>query len=180
MRRMTRTAAALLAALAALAAAGCATITRGTLEALVIETDPAGATANLSNGTQCTTPCTVLVKRRGEIVVTIEKAGYDSVQATVISNVEGAGATGMAANYFLGPVGIVGAVVDSRGGAAHSRQPNPLVVKLEPLTRPERQIGVPADQGCAAKIGRHGESAVPGAGPEAGLQADRRMEEDCT
>ena len=176
MRRIARTAAVLLAALAA---AGCATITRGTLEALVIETDPAGATANLSNGTQCTTPCAVLVKRRGEIVVTVEKAGYEPVQATVTSSVEGAGATGMAGNYFLGPVGIVGAVVDSRGGAAHSRQPNPLVVKLEPLTRPERQIGVPADaahSGCAAKIGRHGKSGVPGAGPE----ADRGMQEDCT
>ncbi len=176
MSRTNRIAVALVAA----TAAGCATITRGTVEALVIETDPAGATARLSNGMQCTTPCAVLVRRRGDIVVTIDKAGYESVEATVITSVDATGATGMAGNYFLGPIGIIGAVVDSRGGAAHSRRPNPLAVKLEPLAQPKRRIGVPADapdsaaEGCAANIGAH-ESAAR----RADSSTDRAKEEHC-
>ena len=99
---MARTVVALLAALAG---TGCATITRGTIEALVIETDPAGATASVSDGLQCTTPCALLVKRSGEVVVTVDKAGYETARTTVVSGVEGAGAMGMAGNYLLGPVG---------------------------------------------------------------------------
>ena len=167
MRWTNRTAVALLAAMAA---AGCATITRGTIEALAIETDPAGATAHLSNGMQCTTPCAVLVSRRGEIVVTVEKAGYESVEATVASSVKAAGATGIAGNYFLGPVGIVGAVVDSRGGATLSRQPNPLVIRMEPLARAKEGSGAdaarPALDECAAKISRCVDPTVREATPE--------------
>ena len=158
------------ALLGALAAAGCATITRGTIEALTIETDPAGATAHLSNGMQCTTPCAVLVKRRGDIVVTVEKAGYETVQATVTSSVQADGATGIAGNYFLGPVGIIGAVVDSRGGATLSRQPNPLVIRMAPLARAEECDGAdaarPDPDGSAANVGGRVDSTGREATPE--------------
>jgi hypothetical protein len=112
---------------------GCATITRGSSEAFVIETDPAGAEARLSTGLQCRTP-SLTVKRRGEFVVTIEKEGYETVQATVTSSIDNAGAAGMAGNVLLG--GIIGAGVDAGTGAMHSHKPNPLVVKLEELAQP--------------------------------------------
>lgn len=174
MRRVNPTAVVLLAAIAT---AGCATITRGTIEALVIETDPAGSTALLSNGMQCMTPCVLLVKRRGEIVVTVEKPGYETVEATVTSSVRSGGAMGVAANYYLGPIGIIGAVVDSRGGAALSRQPSPLVVRMEPLARAKGSAADPARPApdeCAAKIGRCADSAVREADPE----PDGPVEED--
>ena len=110
---------------------GCATITRGSNEAFVIETDPAGAQAQLSNGLQCRTPCSLKVKRRGDFVVTIEKEGYETVRASITSSVDTGGAAGMAGNVLLG--GIIGAGVDAGTGAMHSHKPNPLVVKLEPL-----------------------------------------------
>lgn len=109
---------------------GCATITRGSNEAFVIESDPAGAKARLSNGLQCTTPCSLTVKRRGDFTVTIEKDGYETVRATVTSSNDNAGSAGMAGNVLLG--GIIGAGVDAGTGAMHSHKPNPLVVKLEP------------------------------------------------
>ncbi len=110
---------------------GCATITRGTNEAFGIQTTPPGADARLSNGLSCQTPCSVKVKRRGDFVVTISKDGYETVNASVTSSVDGGGAAGMAGNVLLG--GIIGAGVDAGTGSMHSHKPNPLVVTLTPL-----------------------------------------------
>ena len=114
-----------------LVSSGCATITRGLDEAFVIETDPTGAQARLSNGLQCRTPCSLKVKRRGDFVVTIEKEGYETVRTSITSSVDSGGAAGMAGNVVVG--GIIGAGIDAGTGAMHSHQPNPLVVKLEPI-----------------------------------------------
>lgn len=119
------------AALGVLALAGCATITRGTTESFVIETNPPGARASLSNGLVCDTPCSLKVKRRGDFVVTLEKEGYETVTSTVTSSVDSGGGAGMAGNIVFG--GIIGAGVDAGTGAMHSHKPNPLVVELTPL-----------------------------------------------
>lgn len=114
---------------------GCATITRGTNEAYGIQTTPPGADARLSNGLSCVTPCSLKVKRRGDFTVTLAKDGYETVNASVTSSVDGGGAAGMAGNVILG--GIIGAGVDAGTGAMHAHKPNPLVVTLTPLD-PER------------------------------------------
>ncbi len=121
-------------------ASGCATVTRGTNEAFGIQTTPAGADAQLSNGLSCVTPCSVKVKRRSDFVVTITKDGYETVNASVTSSVDGGGAAGMAGNVILG--GLIGAGVDAGTGAMHSHKPNPLVVTLTPLDPRKAQ---PAD-----------------------------------
>lgn len=108
--------------------AGCATITRGTNEAFVIETTPPGAEATLSIGLTCTTPCSLRVPRRGDFVVTLEREGYETVQSTIVSSIDGGGGTAMAGNVILG--GIIGAGVDASTGAMNSHKPNPLVVEL--------------------------------------------------
>ena len=110
---------------------GCATITRGTTEAFVIETKPPGVEARLSNGLYCTTPCSLKVKRKGDFVVTFTKEGYETVAASVTSSVDSGGAAGMAGNVLLG--GIIGAGVDAGTGAMHSHKPNPLFVELVPI-----------------------------------------------
>ena len=112
-------------------ASGCASITRGTTEAFAIESEPVGATAKLSTGLVCQTPCSVKVKRRGDFNVVFEKEGYEPVTATVTSSIDGAGSAGMAGNVLLG--GIIGAGVDAGTGAMHSHKPNPLSVKLVKL-----------------------------------------------
>ena len=116
---------------------GCATITRGTSEAFVIETDPPGAEATLSNGLRCSTPCSLTVKRRGNFVVTIKKEGYETVVSNVTSSVDSGGAAGMAGNVLLG--GVIGAGVDAGTGAMHSHKPNPLSVKLKRVPHEERK-----------------------------------------
>ncbi len=115
--------------------ASCATVTRGTKEALVIETEPSGAKVTLEvegeGGARfCTTPCSVKLPRKYNVKVKIEKEGYKPIETTVVSAVCGAGAAGMAGNVIVG--GIIGAGVDVATGATKCFKPNPLKVKLEP------------------------------------------------
>ena len=111
--------------------AGCATITRGTMDTLVVTSEPPNADVRLSNGLTCRTPCSLSVKRNQNLVVKITRDGYEPVEATVTPRVAGAGAAGMAGNVVLG--GLIGAAVDAGSGAMYDLVPNPLHVKLLPL-----------------------------------------------
>lgn len=111
---------------------GCATITRGTTEALIIETTPTGAEVALSTGIRCKTPCSIELKRKNAVVVDITKDGYDPVRVNVLSQIAGAGAAGMAGNVVFG--GIIGAGVDAVSGATKQLKPNPVVVTLVPTS----------------------------------------------
>jgi hypothetical protein len=118
-----------LAVAAVAALSGCATITRGTTQAWTVETDPVGATVELSSGEKCVTPCTLKKKRKDGFIVSIVKDGYRAVQTEILSSVSGAGAAGMAGNVIVG--GLIGIGVDAASGATRDLTPNPLVVKME-------------------------------------------------
>jgi hypothetical protein len=121
-------------AIASLACGGCATITRGTTQALVIESDPPGADVELSNGLRGKTPASFTVKRRENLVVKIRKDGYEPVEATVSSTVGDGGGTAMAGNILFG--GLIGAAVDGGNGSNRTLRPNPVSVKLLPIVPP--------------------------------------------
>lgn len=111
---------------------GCATITRGTSEVLVVETEPPGAEVSVSpNGYRCTSPCSLEVKRKHNYHVDIRKDGYEPISTDVLSQIAGAGAAGMAGNVLIG--GLIGAAIDAGSGATRELKPNPLKVKLVPL-----------------------------------------------
>lgn len=107
---------------------GCATVTRGTEEALVIESDPSGADVKLSNGMTGTTPTSFKVKRKDNLVATISKNGYQPVTVNITSQVAGSGGAAMAGNVLVG--GIIGAAVDASTGAMNELKPNPVKVTL--------------------------------------------------
>jgi hypothetical protein len=137
-----------LSALAAICAmtSGCATITRGTTEVLVIETTPSGADVELSNGSRCKSPCSLELKRKNNIVVDISRTGFDPVRVNVLSQIAGAGAAGMAGNVVFG--GLIGVGVDAATGATKQLKPNPVIVTLVPTAVPEKlEASVPAVQG---------------------------------
>ena len=119
------------ALLCAASLAACATVTRGTRQAYVIETDPPGAQVELSTGQSCVTPCALRLKRRPGFTARITREGYEPVEATVASGISGGGAAGMAGNVVLG--GLIGAVVDGASGAMNELRPNPLSVRMVPL-----------------------------------------------
>ena len=113
----------------AFVATGCATITRGTTQAVTFNSDPSGATVSMSNGERCETPCTKKFKRKFPIAVEFCKAGFKAVNTDVKSQVSGAGAAGMAGNVLVG--GLIGVGVDATSGATKELVPNPLAVTLE-------------------------------------------------
>ena len=107
---------------------GCATITRGTTEVLVVNTDPPGAEVQISDGHACTSPCSVELKRKHDYHVKIAKAGYEPIETDVMSQIVGAGAAGMAGNVLIG--GLIGVGVDAYTGATKGLKPNPITVNL--------------------------------------------------
>lgn len=119
----------------AVAMSGCATITRGTTEVLVIETQPPGADVRIDPvGVNCKTPCNIELKRKKDYTLQIEKAGYEPIKTTVLSEIAGAGAAGMAGNVLFG--GLIGVAVDASTGATKKLTPNPVKLTLVPLATP--------------------------------------------
>ena len=116
---------------------GCATITRGVHESLVIETDPSGAKVSLSTGESGTTPTSFRIKRKGAVVVTVTKEGYETVVVNVTTQVAAAGAAGMAGNVLVG--GLIGAGVDALSGGMLEHKPNPVKVSMVALKLPPRE-----------------------------------------
>jgi hypothetical protein len=110
---------------------GCATITRGSSESFVVETDPPGAEVELSNGLRGKTPASFKVKRSDDLYVRIKKEGYEPIDANVTSTVNGGAA--VAGNLIFG--GLIGLAVDAGTGSAKTHKPNPLSVKLVPINK---------------------------------------------
>lgn len=109
---------------------GCATITRGSDDVLQINTDPAGAQVQTSNGMSCgSTPCALKMPRRSELVVHITKKGCKPVDVNVTHKTADAGAAGVAGNVLVG--GIIGLAVDAGTGASQDLVPNPVEVKMQ-------------------------------------------------
>lgn len=104
--------------------AGCATVVNGTSQSYVIDSNPHGAAVTLTDGTTCTTPCKLKLKRRHDLRVDITHPGYKATYVLVQSKWGGASA----GNILLG--GLIGTVVDSSNGSSNHLSPNPLKVNL--------------------------------------------------
>lgn len=136
---------AIVVGLAALFMSGCATVTRGTKDTLVIESDPAGATVSLSTGQTGKTPTSFKLPRSESLVVRISKEGYESIEVNVSSQVVTAGAAGMAGNVLVG--GLIGAGVDAFSGAMKDLKPNPIRVTMVKLPDPAKSVAAIAPEG---------------------------------
>ena len=130
---------------------GCATISQGTQQALVIETTPPGATARvLQTGQSCETPCGVLLSRRPpaemsdgfDVVITMP--GCRVYQTRIVSAVSGPGGDRMLANTLLTVGAPIGAATDMLSGATHAWLPNPLYVDMD-CPPPAKAESGPAD-----------------------------------
>jgi hypothetical protein len=126
--------AAMVSAVSSLAA--CATVTRGSSDAWVVNTTPSGAKVETSNGHQCpATPCAIKMKRKSEFTATVTKTGYKTATVSVSHKTANAGAAGVAGNVLLG--GVIGLGVDIATGASQDLTPNPVAITLEPVDQPE-------------------------------------------
>ncbi len=118
----------MLVAAGAFALSGCATVMNGPNQDLEVKSEPSGATAKLTNGYTCTTPCKVEVPRRNDMRVDIAKDGYKPTYVLLQSKM-GAATFG---NLIAG--GIIGGIVDASNGASKHLSPNPVSVTLVPLS----------------------------------------------
>jgi hypothetical protein len=145
----------------ALVFTGCATVTRGTTETLMIQSTPSGADVRVSNGFTGRTPFTFTAPRKGDLIVTISLPGYESQEHILHSSVAGKGVAGVAGNALIG--GVIGIGVDMATGAALSHNPNPLIVTLKPVesATDEKHPVTPTEPAVAASV------APPAAAPEA-------------
>ncbi|MBX3736803.1 MAG: PEGA domain-containing protein [Candidatus Didemnitutus sp.] len=113
---------------------GCATITRGTTEQFKVESSPSAASVRLDTGETGLTPVTFTVPRKRDLIVTVSKEGYETVTRTIGTKIAGKGAAGLAGNALIG--GVIGIGVDAVSGASLNHEPNPLIVNLQPVTKP--------------------------------------------
>lgn len=101
--------------------AACATVTRGSEDAWVINSEPSGAKVETTNGHQCpATPCAIKMKRKSEFTATVTKPGYKPATVQVTHKTASAGAAGVAGNVLVG--GVIGLGVDAGTGRAQGQR----------------------------------------------------------
>lgn len=148
---------------------GCATIIRGTKQDFTVQTDPPGASAQLSTGENCpATPCTFERTRNEPFTVTISKPGFVTETHEIRNPWSRQGTTtGIVGNAILG--GGIGIGVDAMTGANRDLTPNPLMVTLRPdpaaavtaMAAPAEAEAAPVEAAASA------EPAAPSAEAEA-------------
>ena len=98
--------------------AGCATIIRGTEQDVTVDTAPAGAQVEFSNGKSCTSPCSIAARRNQNLDVHISMDGCTPQTAFVRPRLSAGG-------------GLLGGLPDYATGAIYDLQPSQLSFALQ-------------------------------------------------
>jgi hypothetical protein len=106
-------------------AGGCASIVKGTTQAIPVASSPSGADVRLDGNHIGQTPTSVEVKRKSDHLMTIEKAGYQPESIAITRNIGGA----VFGNILAG--GLVGWGVDAISGAQYNLTPATINVTLK-------------------------------------------------
>lgn len=116
------------AILITLSLSSCGSVVRGTKEAVVIQSDPSGASVTTDIGLSCPkTPCSIEVPRNQAFTATGHLNGKTgSAKVEIVSTEKGNSA--MAGNIIAG--GLIGAAIDSKNGANKDHKPNPAMIVL--------------------------------------------------
>jgi len=106
---------------------GCATVTRGTTQAIHINSSPTGAAVNIDGSQRGVTPFSIELARSRDHNLKFSKKGYLDATFTVRRKFSGSSLTG---NILLG--GLPGMAVDALSGAAYDLKPETVLVTLKP------------------------------------------------
>lgn len=109
--------------------AGCASSNRTENERFHIESTPETATATLSTGQTCITPCYFDLPRSEEFRVTVTKTGYKPQTTTIRSVKSKAGGKPVSASVSMG--GLLNIPVGAQADTSYDLEPNPLKITLE-------------------------------------------------
>ncbi len=119
--------------------AGCASIVKGTTQAIPVATNPTGATVKLDGNPVGQTPTSVDVKRKGDHLLTLEKEGYQPESVAITRNIGGA----VFGNIIAG--GLVGWGVDAISGAQYNLTPKTINLTLRPNSAGEKPSAEKSD-----------------------------------
>ena len=124
--------------------AGCQSLVRGTSQDVTIETEPAGASVQLSDGQRCTSPCRLTLPRSETVELSAAKAGCRTAAARLTPAVSEDGF-------------VFATVFDHQLGGAYDIDPSPLTVTLACGADAEsRAPGLtPADEALLSEFGRY-------------------------
>ena len=100
---------------------------RGTTEQLQLASNPAGATASVSSGSSCQTPCDLEMPRSSSVIVTFTKAGCKQSLVSIFPTISGGGM-------------LWGGIFGELSGADYDLQPNPAVASLDCVEQASLQI----------------------------------------
>lgn len=135
-------------ALATTGLSGCATIVKGTTQAIPISSDPAGARVAVDGKPAGTTPTTVTMNRKHSHMVTLEHDAYE-VENIPVTNSMGAAVAG---NIIAG--GLIGWGVDAMSGAQYNLHPATVTVKLRAKSPVPATPPPPAMDALAQELAR--------------------------
>ncbi|MCX6051327.1 MAG: PEGA domain-containing protein [Campylobacterales bacterium] len=98
---------------------GCATIAGGGgKQAVSFSSEPAGASVSVGGAQMCTTPCQVTLDRKQDLVIKVEKEGYQSITRPLETKMN----TWVLGNVIIG--GLPGTTTDALNGATVEYSPN--------------------------------------------------------
>jgi hypothetical protein len=149
---MMKTVFAAVLAAASIGLGGCATVMNGTSVDYASETRPDGALVKFTDGSSCTTPCELQMKRKNDQRADITLAGYKPTYVLIQSKLGGA----TFGNILLG--GGVGAVVDGSNGASNRLYPRPLIVRLAPEGSTEEAVLLDEEGNVQMTVQAHNDS----------------------
>ena len=148
----------------------CATAIRGGQDAWLVNTRPAGAAVQTSNGLGCNaTPCAIPMARRSAFAASITKPGYKTITVIVSHRFTAVGGAAFLDNAIIG--GLAGATFDVIDGSTEDLAPNNLTLVLE--REPAAPGAATAQSYTTNRMWTHDNPPPPatpayGAGPAAG------------
>ena len=114
--------------IALLALQGCASIVKGSTQAIPVASDPPAADILVDGKLVGQTPKTLDLKRNSNYLITIQKPGFEQQSVPVVKNIGGA----VWGNVIAG--GLIGWGVDAASGAQYNLVPGSVSVKLLPVS----------------------------------------------
>jgi PEGA domain len=105
---------------------GCATIVKGTTQKVPVASDPSTADIFVDGNLAGQTPTTVVLTRKHDHLIVIQKAGFTPKSVAVVKDVGGA----VWGNILAG--GLIGWGVDAIDGSQYNLVPSTVSVKLDP------------------------------------------------
>jgi len=133
---MNRTTLIMAAAIVCLTNSGCFIpymMIRGTTEPLQLASNPQGATASVSSGSSCQTPCDLEMPRSSSVIITFAKPGCKQTLVSIFPTISGGGM-------------LWGGVFGEMSGADYDLQPNPAVANLDCVDQPVASQASPIAQ----------------------------------